>query len=122
MRSLVITAAILIFSMIFSCVTAIAPYIAGDTMPSTSFNQSTVTTVMEGGNTITTNSASGQDAYYNKNIDVIGMAGDIVSGTIFIGGRLHDMGMDWGLALAINGILGVLVLFDQLMYWGKIQW
>lgn len=122
MRSLVITALIIIFSIVFSVVTSAVPYMSGDTMPPTTINETTVTTYTEGGTAITANEQGGQDTYYTKNIDIIGFMIDLVSGTIFIGGRLHSMGMDWGLAIAINSILGLLVVLDQLMYWGKIQW
>lgn len=122
MRSLVITALIIIFSIVFGVITTVVPYMVGDTMPTNTINETTVTTYIEGGTSITTNEQGAQDTYYNKNIDVIGLMTDLVSGTIFMGGRLHSMGMDWGLALAINSILGLLVVLDQLMYWGKIHW
>jgi hypothetical protein len=67
-------------------------------------------------------SQSGQDQYAVQNINIINVLSSVVTGVIFFGSSLVKFGMDPLLAYSINLALGILVAFDQLMYWGKISW
>jgi hypothetical protein len=89
-------------------------------MPESGLNQSTIDEFT--GQAGITTSADGQNQYYVQNINVINLLQSIVSGVIFIGEPLQNMGMDTGLALSINAILGLDVALDLLLFWRGIHW
>jgi hypothetical protein len=120
MRSLVITAVVLLFSIIASVVANVAPIIQTSAMPTSSFNQTTMQEFNSQGQIVS--SQTGMDQYYAQNINIINVLSSVVTGVIFFGDSLVKFGMDEFMAYSINLILGVLVAFDQLMYWGKISW
>jgi hypothetical protein len=120
MRSLVITAVIIIFCAVTSVVATVAPMINVSTMPATEINESTIQQFNSEGGIVS--SQTGLDQYYSKNINIVDILVSIATGIIFIGDKLQSFGMDAGLATVINVILGIALAFDQLMYWGKIPW
>jgi hypothetical protein len=120
MRSLVITAVILIFCALSSVLYNASSMLQTDTGPTSGLNQSTVQGFSQQAG-ITTGT-DGQNAFYTQGISVISLLTDTVTGTIFIGSVLQNWGMDEGLADAINVILGIVVGFDLLMFWRGIAW
>ena len=121
MRSLVITAIIILFCALTSIITNIAPMIMGDAMPADGLNQSTVTTMTDNGQ-IANSQSGGLNTYYGSQVSITSILINIVTGTIYIGGRLQAMGMDALTANFINLLLAILVAFDQITFWGKIPW
>lgn len=120
MRSLVITAVVILFSIVGSVVANVAPVMNINTMPAAGFNQTT--TVQFNAQGGITSSQTGQDQYYLQNINIVNLLTGIVFGVIYFGGTLQSYGMDPVTANAINLIMGLLVAFDLLMFWGKIPW
>jgi hypothetical protein len=120
MRSLVITAAILFFNIVMSVLANVAPYIYGDTPVPVNVNQTIITNMTDQGHIVS--SEDYQNTYYGNQISITNTLWNIITGTIFIGVPLMKMGMDSVLAVAINAILGVLVLFDLYTLWKGTPW
>jgi hypothetical protein len=120
MRSLVITAAIIIFNIVITVLATVAPMMDVDSPTNVTLNQSTLTGFNEQGQIIT--GTDSQNKYYDKTISITDMLWNMSAGVVNIGGRLTQFGMDSGLALAITTILDMLILLDLLVYWRGINW
>ncbi len=121
MRSFVITAGVLIFNILMGVMAYVAPYIYVDTPTPVNLTQTVITNMTDQGQ-IRVSQAGDQDTYYGTQISVTSTLWNIVTGTIFVGVPLMKMGMPAYLAVAINAILGVLVLFDLYTVWTGRPW
>lgn len=119
MRSLVLTAVVIIFCIVSNLLSAMGVF-AIDSMPNSGLNQSTIQGFTTQGG-ITT-AEDGQNAFYTQGINVVNFMIGLATGKSFVGDIVGNWGFNGPLVIAANAIVGLIIGLDLLLLWRGINW
>jgi predicted MFS family arabinose efflux permease len=119
MRSLVLTALVILFCIVSNYVSASGMF-PMDSMPDSGLNQSTIQgfTSQSG---ITT-AEDGQNAFYTQGINIVNFMIGLATGKAFIGDILGNWGFNGPAVIAANAVIGLLISLDLLLLWRGVHW
>jgi hypothetical protein len=119
MRSLVLTALVLLFCIMSNALSAMGVF-KMDAMPEPGLNQSTLQEFTSQGELV--KYEAGQDAYYTQGTNAVNFMIGLATGNTFIGDILGNWRLSGPLVIAANAIIVLAVTLDLLLLWRGIHW